>query len=133
MSLSKKTPSFKIRNSKFQKFILILFVNPGFAFFLVAPLLNKTFNTDKYFQHWLSSKLAHFSPMFSYSTFWKHQKNFCYLTGFWCFQVVYNRTFRSSHRRCSIKKGVLKNLTKFTGKHLFWSLFLIKLQAWAPT
>ena len=23
---------------------------------------------------------------------------------------------RSSHHRCSIKKGVLKNLTKFTGK-----------------
>ena len=27
------------------------------------------------------------------------------------------------------KKGVLKNLSKFTGKHLCWSLFLIKLQA----
>ena len=27
------------------------------------------------------------------------------------------------------KKGVLKNFTKFTGKHLYQSLFLIKLQA----
>ena len=29
---------------------------------------------------------------------------------------------RSSHRRCSIKKGVLKNFAKFTGKHLCQSL-----------
>ena len=31
-------------------------------------------------------------------------------------------TFRSSHRRCSIKNGVLKNFTIFTGKHLCWRL-----------
>ena len=36
---------------------------------------------------------------------------------------------RSSRRRCSIKKAVLKNFTIFTGKHLCWSLFLTKLQA----
>ena len=35
----------------------------------------------------------------------------------------------SSYWRCSIKK-VLKKSVKFTGKHLCWSLFLIKLQAW---
>ena len=28
------------------------------------------------------------------------------------------------------KKGILKNFANFTGKHLCWSLFLIKLQAW---
>ena len=27
---------------------------------------------------------------------------------------------RSSYRRCSIKKGVLKNFAKFTGKHRLW-------------
>ena len=27
-------------------------------------------------------------------------------------------SFRGSHQKCSMKKGVLKNLTKFTGKHL---------------
>ena len=37
------------------------------------------------------------------------------------------RSRRSSHWRCSVKKGVLKNLANFTGKHLCWSLFLIKL------
>ena len=31
---------------------------------------------------------------------------------------------RTSHRRCSVKKGVLKTLQNFTGKHLRWSLFL---------
>ena len=35
--------------------------------------------------------------------------------------------FRSSHRRCSMKKGVLKNFTKFTGKHLCQSLFFNKV------
>ena len=37
---------------------------------------------------------------------------------------------RSSHRRCSVTKGILKNLAKFTGKHLCGNLFfLIKLPA----
>ena len=31
-----------------------------------------------------------------------------------------------SHRRCSVKKGVLRNFTKFTGKHLCQSLFVKK-------
>ena len=36
--------------------------------------------------------------------------------------------FRSSHRKCSVKKVVLRNFAKFTGKHLCQRLFLIKLQ-----
>ena len=36
-------------------------------------------------------------------------------------------TARSSHQRCSIKIGVLKNFTKFTGKHLCQSLFFNKV------
>ena len=39
---------------------------------------------------------------------------------------------RSSHQRCSVKKGVLRNLAKFTGKHLCQSLcFNIKKEALA--
>ena len=34
--------------------------------------------------------------------------------------------YRSSHQRCSIKKGVLENFAKFTGKQLCQILFLIK-------
>ena len=32
---------------------------------------------------------------------------------------------------CSIKKAVLKNFAIFTGKHLCWSLFLIKVKAFS--
>ena len=35
--------------------------------------------------------------------------------------------FRSSHRRCSINKGVLTNFAKFIGKHLCQSLFFNKV------
>ena len=44
-------------------------------------------------------------------------------------EVFKSFTFsRSSHWRCSVKNGVLRNLAKFAGKHLCQSLFLIKLQ-----
>ena len=33
----------------------------------------------------------------------------------------------SCHRRCSVKKAVLKNFLMFTGKHLCWSLFSDKV------
>ena len=33
-------------------------------------------------------------------------------------QVKSEKTFRSSHRRCSVRKGVLRTFAKFTGKHL---------------
>ena len=39
---------------------------------------------------------------------------------------------RSSHRRCSMKKGVLRNFTKFTGKHLCQSLFFNKVVGLRP-
>ena len=35
--------------------------------------------------------------------------------------------YRSSHRRCSVRKGVLTNFAKFAGKHLCQSLFLNKV------
>ena len=31
--------------------------------------------------------------------------------------------YRSTHQRCSVQKGVLKNFAKFTGKQLFQNLF----------
>ena len=39
---------------------------------------------------------------------------------------------RSSHRRCSIEKGVLKNFAKFTGKYLRQSLFFNKVADLKP-
>ena len=34
---------------------------------------------------------------------------------------------RSSHLRCSVRKGVVRNFAKFTGKHLCQSLFFNKI------
>ena len=48
------------------------------------------------------------------------------------FWQVSNIALKSSYRRCSIKKAVLKNLAILIGKHLCWSLFLINLQAYKP-
>ena len=39
-------------------------------------------------------------------------------------------TEAATHRRCSVKK-VVKNFANFTKKHLWWSLFLTKLQAFS--
>ena len=38
----------------------------------------------------------------------------------------------SSHRRCSIEKGVFRNFAKFTGKHLCQSLFFNKKAGLRP-
>ena len=42
------------------------------------------------------------------------------------------RTARSSHQRCSIIKGVLRNFPKLTGKHLCQSLFFNKVLGLRP-
>ena len=41
--------------------------------------------------------------------------------------------FRSSHRRCSVRKAVLRNFAKFTRKHLCQSLFFNKVLGWPAT
>ena len=41
-------------------------------------------------------------------------------------------TFTSSHRRCSAKKGFLRNFAKFTGKHLCQNLFFNKAAGLRP-
>ena len=45
--------------------------------------------------------------------------------------LIQNRSenVRSNNQRCSVKKGVLRNFAKFTGKNPCQRLFLIKLQA----
>ena len=46
----------------------------------------------------------------------------------YCYSEIYlTAMFRSSHRRCSVKKGVLRNFAKFTGKHLCQRLFFNKV------
>ena len=38
----------------------------------------------------------------------------------------------SSHQRCSVRKGVLRNFVNFTGKHLWQSLFFNKIAGPRP-
>ena len=45
--------------------------------------------------------------------------------------LLYNfPSFRSSHWRCSVRKSVLRNFAKFTGKHLWQSLFFNMFTGW---
>ena len=44
-------------------------------------------------------------------------------------ESFFSAVFRSSHWRCSVRKGVIRNFAKFTGKYMCQSLFLITLQA----
>ena len=46
------------------------------------------------------------------------------------FQLGYYQRFPQSQSQMLFKIGVFKNFAIFTGKHLRWSLFSIKLQAW---
>ena len=39
---------------------------------------------------------------------------------------------KSGHKRCSLKKCVLKNFANFTAKDQCWSFFLIKLEFYQP-
>ena len=39
---------------------------------------------------------------------------------------------RSSHRRCSVRKDVLRNFVKFTGKHLCQNMFFNKVAGLRP-
>ena len=41
-------------------------------------------------------------------------------------------TFRSSHRRCSVRKGVFRDFAKFTGKYPCQSLFFNKVVDLSP-
>ena len=53
---------------------------------------------------------------------------FCYrLDFFFC-----GATLRSIHRRCSVRKGVLGNFARFTGKHLCQSVFLNQVAGLRP-
>ena len=53
--------------------------------------------------------------------------NLCKKISLHCYRIHNFPSFSSNHRRCFVRKGVLRNFAKFTGKHLWQSLFLIKL------
>ena len=48
------------------------------------------------------------------------------------FQVRINILSVGNHQRCSMKNGIFRNLTKFTGKHLCQSLLFNKVAGLKP-
>ena len=62
-----------------------------------------------------------------YQTQRSYEKIICICLLFYWF-IGENGIIRSSHLRHSIKEGILKNVVKFTGKHLCQGVFLINLQ-----
>ena len=73
---------------------------------------------------------------YRYIKWWLKHLNMKYGTKSWYATILISTCiflfYRSSHRRCSIKIGVLKNLAKFTGKHLCHSLFFNKVAGLRP-
>ena len=55
-----------------------------------------------------------------------------YLDEHWKTLVDDFHCFRNSRSQIFLKVSVLKKIACFTGKHLCWSLSLIKLQTWKP-
>ena len=59
-----------------------------------------------------------------------------YLSEYVCFFYHYfhfqSKKFKSSRSQMSFKIDVFKNFAIFTGKHLCWSFFVIKLPAYKP-
>ena len=51
---------------------------------------------------------------------------------YWQGQVRWKSRFQKQ-AFADFKMGILKNLVNFAGKHICWSLVLIKLQFWGPT
>ena len=58
-------------------------------------------------------------PILRNNLYWKMRRFASLVTG--------TSKVGSSHQRCSIKKGVFRNFTKVTGKHLCQSLFFDKV------
>ena len=57
--------------------------------------------------------------------------NLCKKIYLQCYRLYNFSFFRSSHWRCSVRKDVLQNFAKFTGKHLWQSLFFNKVTGWS--
>ena len=90
---------------------------------------------------------SYFQPLYQFQKLWRHDEYYqtrwsIFFNIFWIvhhfvkklgqlLDIVMGNTFkkkfRSSHQRCSIEKGVLRNFIKFTGKHMCESLFFNKV------
>ena len=68
-------------------------------------------------------------PFFTCLRAYNHPQNILRLTSIPYIAVFLWIICRSSHRRCSLRKGVLRNFVKFTGKHLCRSVLFNRSEA----
>ena len=66
-------------------------------------------------------------PAFKSRSLKQHQLSVRRTFYYFIISVKGNGKYRSSHQRCSVKKGVPRNFAKFTGKHLCRRLFFNKV------
>ena len=66
----------------------------------------------------LEIQTDHVFPKNCWSIFFVRNKLFVSNETFLRTNIIYSTAYRRSHQRCSRKKSALKNITKFTGKHL---------------
>ena len=102
------TETLIFRSSRLQMFFKVS-VLKNFA--MLGPLSN---NKPSFPEHlwWLLLNL------------WGSKYFFVAEHGIYCWQ---SHWFRSSHQRCSVRKGILRNFAKLTGKHKCQGLFFNKL------
>ena len=56
--------------------------------------------------------------------------NLCKTSSLHCYPLYNFPSFRNSHWRCFVRKGVLRNFAKFTGKRLWQSFFFNTFAGW---
>ena len=100
----------------------------------VSPMASKVSHTTPFQRFWsiIGTSLRHH---IKYSNLYYSSSQTC----FHCLRSVLDfcsrsntHRDRSSHRRCCIKKDVLRNFLKFSGKHLCQSLFFNKVAGLWP-
>ena len=93
--------------------------NPSYTF-MILYIKTVLLKIDAFWKGILFSISLIIVSVISYSHIWnKVQKR--------VWQHIRKNVFRSSHQKCSMKKGVLINFAKFTGKHMCQSLFFRKV------
>ena len=80
---------------------------------------------------WLIEPLKMTFARFTWSTLIK-SKAFSPLTFFFKNYFLILNIIRQQPPKLFYKKTVPNNFAKFTGKHMYWSLFLIKVHVWRP-
>ena len=95
-----------------------------------VPQINTCLRTLNYYVP--TSLRAYVPSFFTCLLAYNHSQNILRLTSIPCIVVLLWIICRSSHRRCSLRKGVLRNFVKFTGKHLCQSLLFNKVAGLRP-